>query len=47
MAEKPPVWLLARSVPFALARRLITERPATITRVIEVLRHSPGDDPAK
>ena len=47
MAEKPPVWLLARSVPFALARRLITERPATITRVIEVLRNSPGDDPAE
>lgn len=47
MAEKPPVWLLARRVPFALARCLITERPATVTRVIEVLRNAPGDDPAE
>jgi len=47
MAEKPPVWLLARRVPFALATRLITERPATVRRVIEVLRNSSGGDPAK
>jgi hypothetical protein len=47
MAEKPPVWLLARCVPFALARRLIIERPATVTRVIEVLRNAPGDGPAE
>jgi hypothetical protein len=40
MAEKPPVWLLARRAPFALARRLITERPATVTRVVEVLRNA-------
>ena len=47
MAEKPPVWLLARRVPFALATGLITERPATVRRVIEVLRNAPGDDPAE
>jgi len=47
MAEKPPAWLLARRVPFALATRLITERPATVRRVIEVLRNAPGGDPAE
>jgi hypothetical protein len=47
MAEKPSVWLLARRIPFALAWRLITERPATVTRVVEMLRNSPGDDLAE
>jgi hypothetical protein len=42
MAWEPPVTLLGERLPFRIAKHLITERPGTLTRAIEVLRNAAG-----
>jgi hypothetical protein len=38
MAWEPPVTLLAEHLPFAIAKSLITQRPGTLKKTIEVLQ---------
>jgi hypothetical protein len=47
MAWEPPVTLLAGRVRFAIAKSLLTERPGTLKRVIEVLRNAASRGPAE
>jgi hypothetical protein len=43
MAWEPPVTLLAEGLPFRVAKHLLTQRPGTLKRAIEVLRNAAAD----